>query len=147
MSLPGGVFQPYSGVKTSVIFFRSGGHTDRVLFLNIDNDGYKLDSNHDTVIPEDDIPGAINVFKNIKDSYKLWAARKLGVTWENNWWFAELSEIKKHNFNLSAKQYKPSSTKNSSSLEDPAKLLRDIKELELSILSQVEELIKLSEKS
>jgi hypothetical protein len=25
LSLPGGVFQPYSGVKTSVLFFRKGG--------------------------------------------------------------------------------------------------------------------------
>ena len=30
LSLPGGVFQPYSGVKTSVLFFRKGGRTERV---------------------------------------------------------------------------------------------------------------------
>ena len=48
MSLPGGVFQPYSGVKTSVLFFRKGGKTENVLFLHADNDGYKLDANHDT---------------------------------------------------------------------------------------------------
>ncbi|MEF8737118.1 MAG: hypothetical protein V5B35_11145 [Candidatus Accumulibacter necessarius] len=40
-------FQPYSGVKTSVLF-RKGGSTERVLFLHADNDGYKLDANHDT---------------------------------------------------------------------------------------------------
>ena len=39
MSLPGGVFQPYSGVKTFVLIFRKGGSTERVLFLHIDNDG------------------------------------------------------------------------------------------------------------
>ena len=44
LSLPGGVFQPYSGVKTSVLFFRKGGATDQVLFLHADNDGYKLDA-------------------------------------------------------------------------------------------------------
>jgi type I restriction enzyme M protein len=31
LSLPGGVFQPYSGVKTSVLFFQKGGSTDHVL--------------------------------------------------------------------------------------------------------------------
>ncbi len=28
LSLPGGVFQPYSGVKTSVLLFRRGGSTE-----------------------------------------------------------------------------------------------------------------------
>src|SRR6185437_14078186 len=32
LSLPGGVFQPYSGVKTSALFFRKGGNTRRVMF-------------------------------------------------------------------------------------------------------------------
>ena len=58
LSLPGGVFQPYSGVKTSVLFFRKGGRTERVLFLHADDDGYKLDANHDTPIEADDLPGA-----------------------------------------------------------------------------------------
>jgi len=57
LSLPGGVFQPYSGVKTSVLFFRKGGSTDEVLFLHADDDGYKLDANHDTPIEADDLPG------------------------------------------------------------------------------------------
>ncbi|MBV9508854.1 MAG: N-6 DNA methylase, partial [Caulobacteraceae bacterium] len=47
LSLPGGVFQPYSGVKTSVLLFRKGGATERVLFLHADADGYKLDAQHD----------------------------------------------------------------------------------------------------
>ena len=34
--LPGGVFQPYSGVKTSVLLFKKGGKTDRVMFLHVD---------------------------------------------------------------------------------------------------------------
>src|SRR3990172_9099091 len=53
LSLPGGVFQPYSGVKTSVLFFRKGGSTSEVLFLHADHDGYKLDANHDTPIEAD----------------------------------------------------------------------------------------------
>jgi type I restriction enzyme M protein len=57
LSLPGGVFQPYSGVKTSVLFFSKGGSTENVLFLHADNDGYKLDANHDTPIEADDLPG------------------------------------------------------------------------------------------
>ena len=52
LSLPGGIFQPYSGVKTSVLFFKKGGNTERVLFLHADNDGYKMDANHDAPIEQ-----------------------------------------------------------------------------------------------
>ena len=64
MSLPGGVFQPYSGVKTSVVFFRKGDKTENVLFLQMDSDGYKLDANHDTPIVADDIPLLISAFRD-----------------------------------------------------------------------------------
>ena len=59
LSLPGGVFNPYSGVKTSVLVFRKGGVTERVMFLHADNDGFKLDANHDQPIDEDDLPDLI----------------------------------------------------------------------------------------
>ena len=64
MSLPGGVFQPYSGVKTSVLLFKKGGTTDRVLFLHVDNDGYKLDANHDTPIEADDLPELVAAYRD-----------------------------------------------------------------------------------
>ena len=63
LSLPGGVFQPYSGVKTSVLFFRKGGGTERVLFLHADDDGYKLDANHDTPIEADDLPALVQAYR------------------------------------------------------------------------------------
>jgi type I restriction enzyme M protein len=47
LSLPGGVLQPYSGVKTSVLIFGQGGRTERVMFLHASNDGFKLDANHE----------------------------------------------------------------------------------------------------
>ena len=70
LSLPGGVFQPYSGVKTSVLILRKGGRTERVMFLHADNDGFKLDANHDQPIEADDLPGLIAAF-NSRD--ELWA--------------------------------------------------------------------------
>ncbi|MBJ6111797.1 N-6 DNA methylase [Hymenobacter sp. BT523] len=44
VSLPAGVFQPYSGVKTSVLILdkRLAQHTDEVLFVKIANDGFGL---------------------------------------------------------------------------------------------------------
>ena len=69
LSLPGGVFQPYSGVKTSVLFFRKGGSTERVLFLHADDDGYKLDANHDTPIEADDLPALARAYAQREEAW------------------------------------------------------------------------------
>ena len=42
ISLPGGVFQPYTGVKTSILYFVRGGETKDVWFYEIAADGYSL---------------------------------------------------------------------------------------------------------
>jgi type I restriction enzyme M protein len=44
VSLPSGVFQPYSGVKTSILFFDNeiAKKDDDVLFIKINNDGFDL---------------------------------------------------------------------------------------------------------
>ncbi|MDP2719827.1 MAG: N-6 DNA methylase, partial [Dehalococcoidia bacterium] len=44
VSLPSGVFNPYSGVKTSILFFdrNLAGRTDNVLFVKVENDGFDL---------------------------------------------------------------------------------------------------------
>ena len=44
VSLPRGVFEPYSGVKTSILFFdkSSKTHNNKVFFAHINNDGYEL---------------------------------------------------------------------------------------------------------
>ena len=74
LSLPGGVFQPYSGVKTSVLLFKKGGNTERVLFLHADNDGYKLDANHDTPIEQDDLPELIEAYRSKDERWPDWLA-------------------------------------------------------------------------
>lgn len=42
ISLPGGVFYPYAGVKTSILLFARGGQTDGVWFYEIRDDGFSL---------------------------------------------------------------------------------------------------------
>ncbi len=44
VSLPSGVFQPYTGVKTSILFFTKGGSTERVWFYDVTADGYTLNA-------------------------------------------------------------------------------------------------------
>ena len=73
LSLPGGVFNPYSGVKTSVLIFRKGGATGNVMFLHAEADGFKLDANHDTPIEADDLPDLIEAFGHREDRLREWA--------------------------------------------------------------------------
>jgi type I restriction enzyme M protein len=136
MSLPGGVFQPYSGVKTSVLLFRKGGKTDRVLFLHVDNDGYKLDANHDTPIAEDDLPGLATAFKEREKKVVEWAKRDAKAPWHEKWWFADAAELKANEFNLSAGRYRPVNA-STAVHRDPRELLDELAELEREIQGEV----------
>jgi type I restriction enzyme M protein len=44
ISLPGGVFQPYTGAKTSILVFTKGGRTDEVWFYDVVADGFSLNA-------------------------------------------------------------------------------------------------------
>lgn len=43
VSLPPGVFKPYAGVSTAILFFTKGGQTENVWFYDLEDDGYSLD--------------------------------------------------------------------------------------------------------
>lgn len=107
MSLPGGVFQPYSGVKTSVLLFRKGGTTERVMFLHADNDGYKLDARHYSPIEDDDLPDLVAAFRGRTELTERWMQRDEGQEWTALWWFASADEIRASEYNLSAGRYRP----------------------------------------
>jgi type I restriction enzyme M protein len=136
MSLPGGVFQPYSGVKTSVLLFRKGGKTDSVLFLHVENDGYKLDANHDTPIDADDLPELVAAFKERDAKVEPWAKRDAKSPWHEKWWFADVAEIRAYEFNLSAGRYRPVNA-SSAVHRDPRELLDELAELEREIVEEV----------
>ena len=106
LSLPGGVFNPYSGVKTSVLGFRKGGATERVMFLHADNDGFKLDANHDQPIEDDDLPGLSAAFRDREASWRQWSDRDPDVNWTEKWWFAEADSVRAADFNLSASRHR-----------------------------------------
>lgn len=55
ISLPGGVFQPYTGVKTSILVFETGGKTDEVWFYEVAKDGESLDAKRNPRPQENDL--------------------------------------------------------------------------------------------
>ena len=65
ISLPSGVFHPYSGVATAILIFTKTNHggTDKVWFYQMRADGLSLDP-HRVPVAENDIPDIIARFKN-----------------------------------------------------------------------------------
>ena len=141
LSLPGGVFNPYSGVKTSVLVFRKGGTTERVMFLHADNDGFKLDANHDQPTDEDDLPGLGETFHDREARWAMWSDRDPKVDWAEKWWFAKADEIRAADFNLSANRHRP---QNRAKVEhrDPLEILEELRTIETEILGQIDELTR-----
>lgn len=139
LSLPGGVFQPYSGVKTSVLIFYRGGRTERVMFLHASNDGFKLDANHDQPIEADDLPGLIAAFNRREKMWADWQRRDPTALWTENWWFAAADAIEREDWNLSASRYRPES-REAAEHRDPRELLEELQEDVETILGDVQAL-------
>jgi len=133
------VFQPYSGVKTSVLLFRKGGNTERVLFLHADNDGYKLDANHDRPIEQDDLPNLVAAYRYKDERWLDWLARDAQKEWPQKWWFADATTLRSNDFNLSAGRYRPMS-QTAVEHQDPRELLDELAAIEAEIAEEVEAL-------
>ncbi len=71
VSLPAGVFQPYSGVKTSILLFDNqvAKKTDEMLFIKIENDGFDLGAQR-RPIEKNDLPKALEILQAWKTGKK-----------------------------------------------------------------------------
>ncbi len=136
LSMPGGVFQPYAGVKTAMLLFQKGGATERVLFLHADNDGYKLDAQHDTPIEANDLPTLVAAFNARDQLWEDWQRRDPEAEWAEKWWFADIPTIRASDFNLSASRYRPMSRAQVEH-RHPMELLDELKAIEVEMLEEL----------
>lgn len=69
VSLPAGIFQPYSGVKTSVLLMDRtlAKKTDNILFVKIENDGFDLGAQR-RAIEKNDLTAALIHLQEYKDA-------------------------------------------------------------------------------
>ena len=69
ISLPAGVFNPYSGVKTSILILDKvlAKKSDTIAFFKVENDGFGLGAQRRAVLG-DDWPSVLEEFRN----YELW---------------------------------------------------------------------------
>ena len=65
VSLPPAVFQPYSGVKTCIIFLDKTLKPNSILFYDIENHGYSLNTNP-IPISKNDLPEALKLINNYR---------------------------------------------------------------------------------
>lgn len=78
INLPSGVFKPYAGVATAILLFTKGGVTDKVLFYDVQDDGFSLDDKRDALYQDEQgnlLSFAGDLPKVLAD-YRRWQAHK-----------------------------------------------------------------------
>lgn len=125
ISMPSGVFKPYAGVSTAVLYFTKGEPTKEVWFYDMENDGFSLDDKRTPQPDKNDIPDIIEQFK--KRNKKKPADRK------GKCFFVPVSEIKENNYDLSISKYKEIEYKEIE-YEKPEVIKKKIIELENKII-------------
>ncbi len=98
ISMPSGVFKPYAGVSTAVLFFTKGEPTKEVWFYDMQNDGFSLDDKRTPQPDKSDIPNIIEQFK--KRNTDRPTDRK------GKCFFVPIKEIEENNYDLSLSKYK-----------------------------------------
>ena len=99
ISMPSGVFQPYSGVSTAILIFTktNAGGTDKVWFYDMKADGYSLDQKR-TEVTENDIPDIEARYKNLAAEEKR--------TRKDQSFLVPVDEIRANDYVLSMNKYK-----------------------------------------
>jgi type I restriction enzyme M protein len=150
VSLPSGVFQPYSGVKTSILLMdrEFAKRSKEILFLKVENDGFDLGAQR-RKIEKNDLPKTLEVlekfkekqffsygdFKNYKDiafsvpKNKICENGDYNLTGER--YKIDLSESLKANFETIAK-----------SLEPHQKIFKEIAEHHQKQAEQIQKMIQ-----
>lgn len=99
ITMPSGVFQPYSGVSTAIVIFtKTGtGGTDKVWFYDMRADGFSLTTQRTPTPEQNDIPDIIARFNHLEG--ELERSRK------EQSFFVPVKEIRDNGYDLSYKRY------------------------------------------
>lgn len=135
ISMPSGIFQPYSGVKTSILILdkKLSKEKDSVLFVELNNDGYSLGTQRNE-IDGSEIPMIIDVLKK----YKLGESYSWDKAFE-----IKKEELMKDDYNLSINKYKKIELE-TRNYEKPKIIFEKIKQNQKTysdILEEIEELV------
>lgn len=127
ISLPSGVFKPYSGVGTAIFIFQKGKPPESVWFYELTSDGYSLDDKRLETPDRNDIP----------DILAKWPKREEGPNSFN----VPIEKIRENGWQLALIRYKPVRF-DSIHHEMPSEILTDVIRMELDIIERAKELLR-----
>jgi type I restriction enzyme M protein len=107
VSLPAGVFNPYSGVKTSILFLdkRIVKKSKDVLFIKVESDGFNLGAQR-REIKQNDLPLALEVLQDYQKAILLGEKPKLEKFEKTISHIVPKNKLKENGYNLSGDRYK-----------------------------------------
>ncbi|PJE39448.1 MAG: N-6 DNA methylase [Flavobacterium sp.] len=122
ISMPSGVFKPYAGVSTAVLFFTKtgAGGTDKVWFYDMQADGYTLDDKRSET-KDNDIQDIVTRYHNLASE----ADRKR----TDKSFLVPFEDIKANDWDLSINRYKEV-IYDEVTFEQPSVIIQDIKNLQ-----------------
>lgn len=137
ISMPSGVFKPYSGVSTAILIFTKtdAGGTDKVWFYDMRADGYSLDDKR-SPIEANDIPDIIARYNSLEN--------EANRTRKEQSFFVPKDEIVANGYDLTINKYKEVE-RVKVDYEKPELVLARIKKLQIEIdqaIASYEGLIK-----
>jgi type I restriction enzyme M protein len=114
ISLPAGVFNPYSGVKTSILWLDKSlaKKTGKLLFVKIENDGYDLGAQR-RELKSSDLPEALRAIEAYKQAVQTGAAFD-AERWENVTVVEKARVAENGEYGLSGERYRERITSTSS---------------------------------
>jgi type I restriction enzyme M protein len=100
ISMPSGVFKPYAGVSTAILFFTktNSGGTDHVWFYDMKQDGFSLDDKRTPQPDKSDLPDILQRWKNL--------AGEKSRTRTDQSFLVPKADIVANNYDLSLNRYK-----------------------------------------
>lgn len=134
VSLPSGVFKPYAGVSTAILFITKGSRTDHVWFYDVQADGFSLDDKR-IVTKDNDLPDLVAQFK-VRD--KAIAETDKNDRTKKAFWVSK-DEIIGNKYDLSINRYKEV-VYAEQQYDDPKEILLKLVELENDILTDLKAL-------
>ena len=132
ISMPSGVFRPYAGVSTAVLFFTKGEETEKVWFYKMEADGFSLDDKRTQIDDgKGDIPDILEKFEKREKENPIDRKKKF--------FFVPVKEIKEKDWDLSISKYREIEYEEVK-YEKPEVLKKKILEFEKDIIEGLEEL-------
>ncbi|MBT7102458.1 SAM-dependent DNA methyltransferase [archaeon] len=133
ISMPSGVFKPYAGVSTAVLYFTKGEPTKEVWFYDMQADGFSLDDKRNP-IEANDVPDILTSFNKRKDEDNTDRKAKH--------FMVPVEEIRENNFDLSLSKYKEH-VYEEEVYREPKVILKEIGKVHSELSKDIEELKKL----